>query len=937
MLKMLDHARQFRIGAPLSFIRWLFVIAAGILSSHSVLSAQSAPTAGATDTPQCRREIVASRDDKVIPSALRQLADLERARADESRLLPPLDTLAKAYEQNDLFEQAEQVLTRSLAIRERHNAPAGEIAATMAQLSIMQRSTGKLLEAITTLSRCRQRTEAAFGQNAIETSECQTSLGLLYSDVGQYAEAKPLLKRALEIRESRLGRYHADTARTMSIMGTFYRWLGDYRQSEHYYRLSQDVREKVLGSCSPSFATSIFFRGILHYEMGKFDEALALHRRALRIREQVLAPDDHATAHSLMGVGLTLVALGEYTQAEPVVNRALQLFEKIFGPLHPRTLLNLWSLSRLYMLTGRYGDAERLLVTGLQRTSTTQVPEMQWRFQDSYRELTQRRGHPSAAVYFGKQAVNTLQSLRANVSALGRDLQKTFVTEEKTAVFRSLADLMIEEGRLPEAQQVLTMLKEEEFFDFIRRDAVQDPRTTQTALTGQEEAWQKRYQEVNGRLAALGAEQEELRRKARSGLTEAEQARRTQVDADLRVARLAFDQFLGVIMKEVEITGAARAREVGERGLSNLRALQGTLSSLGNGVVTLHYLMGEEKLRILLTTPSVQIAREAKIGAKDLNRKIEQFRRVLQNPRSNVLPVAQELYALLIGPVAEDLRQAKAETLMISLDGTLRYLPLAALHDGKGYVIETYRLAIFTEAAKDKLKDTPQVNWRLAGLGLTRQVEGFSALPAVRKELEGIVRVGTMGVLPGEMHFDQAFTAVRLRDALDMAYPVLHVASHFVFQPGTESNSFLLLGDGNKLTLREMRENDLDFRNVDLITLSACETAVGGGKDANGQEIEGFGALAQKQGAKGVLATLWPVADESTGLLMQTFYRLRESGRLTKAEALRQAQLVLMGGQGGPGAERGAKRADASPAAATVANYAHPYFWAPFILMGNWL
>jgi CHAT domain-containing protein len=184
-------------------------------------------------------------------------------------------------------------------------------------------------------------------------------------------------------------------------------------------------------------------------------------------------------------------------------------------------------------------------------------------------------------------------------------------------------------------------------------------------------------------------------------------------------------------------------------------------------------------------------------------------------------------------------------------------------------------------------------------------------------------------VLPGEVHLDQEFTAARLRDALDMAYPVLHVASHFVFEPGTESNSFLLLGDGSRLTLLQMKESDLDFRNVDLITLSACDTAVGGGKDANGQEIEGFGALAQKQGAKGVIATLWPVADESTGLLMQNFYRLRESGRLTKAEALRQAQLALIGARGT--AETGGGAAGAKSA------YAHPYFWAPFILMGNWL
>jgi CHAT domain-containing protein len=246
------------------------------------------------------------------------------------------------------------------------------------------------------------------------------------------------------------------------------------------------------------------------------------------------------------------------------------------------------------------------------------------------------------------------------------------------------------------------------------------------------------------------------------------------------------------------------------------------------------------------------------------------------------------------------------------------------LHDGKRFLIEDYRVVLFTEAAKDKLKDKPQATWRAAALGMTRKVENFAALPSVKGELEGIIRTGNRGVLPGEVHLDDAFTANRLRDVLDKAYPVLHLASHFKFQPGTEANSFLLLGDGKYLSLKDLKEGDYRFEDVDLITLSACETAVGGGKDANGMEIEGLGALAQKQGAKGVLATLWPVADESTGLLMQQFYRLRESGKLTKAEALRQAQLGFLNST-----DRDAN--------ASKGQYRHPFYWAPFILMGNWL
>lgn len=151
---------------------------------------------------------------------------------------------------------------------------------------------------------------------------------------------------------------------------------------------------------------------------------------------------------------------------------------------------------------------------------------------------------------------------------------------------------------------------------------------------------------------------------------------------------------------------------------------------------------------------------------------------------------------------------------------------------------------------------------------------------------------------------------------------------------------------GKLITLAKLKSQNNLFGGVDLLTLSACETAVGGGKDAGGKEVDGLSIITQRQGAKAVLATLWPVADEGTARLMERFYRLREEQKLTKAEALRQAQLALLGAKVGAGgtagdAERGAKRSDGNTTATftpdPAAPFAHPYYWAPFVLMGNWL
>jgi CHAT domain-containing protein len=120
---------------------------------------------------------------------------------------------------------------------------------------------------------------------------------------------------------------------------------------------------------------------------------------------------------------------------------------------------------------------------------------------------------------------------------------------------------------------------------------------------------------------------------------------------------------------------------------------------------------------------------------------------------------------------------------------------------------------------------------------------------------------------------------------------------------------------------------------VQLLTLSACNTGLG-----DGTEVEGFGTLAQRQGAKAVIASLWPVADSSTSQLMQEFYRIRQSdSKLTKIEALQRAQLRLLGGEikpRGAAEERGVRLPRDQ---VRSRDYRHPYYWAPFFLMGNWL
>ena len=242
------------------------------------------------------------------------------------------------------------------------------------------------------------------------------------------------------------------------------------------------------------------------------------------------------------------------------------------------------------------------------------------------------------------------------------------------------------------------------------------------------------------------------------------------------------------------------------------------------------------------------------------------------------------------------------------------------------------------------------------------------ALPGVLDEMRGIIREEgqaegreerreasagkVLGVLPGVVKLDEQFTQEAMLSELRRQHKVVHIASHFQFQPGNETNSALLLGDGSFLSLAQIKAMPNIFGGVELLTLSACNTATGGA-GGDGKEVEGFGVLAQRQGAKAVVASLWPVADASTRLLMEEFYRIRNSqDGMLKAEALRQAQLELLHGDTGPSAraQRGKDQSTGAPATTArrglsegslsqlggKAPYAHPYFWAPFILIGNW-
>src|SRR2546423_7165134 len=280
------------------------------------------------------------------------------------------------------------------------------------------------------------------------------------------------------------------------------------------------------------------------------------------------------------------------------------------------------------------------------------------------------------------------------------------------------------------------MLKRDEYLQFIRRDGGETSAlAARAALSPEEAALEQRYREISDSVASIGRERGELA--AKQELTPDERRRMAELETQLEAANAAFQKFLDRL--EAEFAGAKAGGDKVYQ-LREAAGLQEVLREIGGGAVVLYTVVGAEKYYVILYTPDATIAREYPIKAEQLNAKIFALREALQNPSTDPRPVAAELYDIVVGPVAKDLEQAKAETLMWSLDGALRYVPVAALYDGEHYMVERYRNVVFTPASMARLKDEPTGRWRALGFGVSKPHGDFAALPSVPEELRGIIR-----------------------------------------------------------------------------------------------------------------------------------------------------------------------------------------------------
>lgn len=711
-------------------------------------------------------------------------------------------------------------------------------------------------------------------------------------------------------------------------IGFSYELLEDYPLSLEYYQKSLSVARK-----------SNEWRDIVRYtadiaftyaKMEKWEEATEFYKQSLELSKTYGTKEE--VAISTADVGWTLLESGKFAEALEYQNKALELFQSI-GVDENRA----------------YSPYYNSLLAQISRT---------------YYAL----GNKRLAIMYGKRAVNSIQNERQRLQNLDPISQKGFL-EKREKHYRRLAEWLVEAGRLVEAEQVLAMLKQEEVADYLRADRTFAAKLNlRIDYTAKEKEALAEYEEKSETLSAIGLEFSKLEELKRKGvkLNDEQEKQFAELNENLTKANQEFQNFLDELGKEF---GKGKDEGIGKgTGLN----IQGRLKGWGNGMSYIYTIVGDN-LNVVLHTSDVNVSKEStgKITSAELNKKIFAFREAVKNPNVDPRPLGKELYDVLIKPFEAELDASKTKTILWSLDANLRLLPLAALWDGKQYLGQKYQNVVITQAGLPDIGDEVSSNPNVLALGVSesKTVEEtlierkftFNALPSVPLELDSIVKTkkSKKGVLIGESLLNQQFTRKSFAEQLLKGYKIVHIASHFSMNAGDASRSFLLLGDGTTLTVNDLNIDPTikqKFQGVELLVLSACDTAVGyieRGEDddegSNGKEVEGFAYVAQQNGAKSIIATLWSVADESTALLMSEFYRIKKANpNLTKAEAMQMAQKQMIEGKLKVDKKvKKKKRAEVFGSEGDDKNlppfefdeskpFAHPYYWSPFVLIGNW-
>ena len=770
-------------------------------------------------------------------------------------------------------------------------------------------------------------------------------LAIAHQELGQWTEAQAALDRAWALAEG--------------VNDTFVQaqlWMSDGE-----YKLHMGATREALASWQQAESNYQRLKDDLGILRSRLNQAQALqvlgqYRQSLRLLEESsqqlgtgaersvnAATDGHAGAETqvlgLQALGTTLTAVGQWPLAEAKLQEGLAIAQQNrFPTLQASLLLNLGNLKKAMgetevaiqfyqqaaeadtdsptSLTARLNAVGLWVRQGKSDRVASLLPEMQ-------QQLNQTPS--SRETVYGR--VNLAESL-LQLNPRGYQLNAiTQLLDQALQEARQLKDVRGEAYALGQLGHVYEYSRRWREALVLTERAVQLAQSIQAQDVAMPWLWQEgrillAQGQRQGAIAAYGATLEtlqDLRQDLVALSPDVQFSFREQVEPVYR-------QFVKLLLADVDGLPSKQREERLQRSRQIIEGLQlatldnffrqacivGTPKRIDNidaQAAVIYPIVVEDRLEVVLSLPGQLLQHYGRaLDTQEANQVFTDIQAALTPlyEREEILPAAQTLYRWLIEPAEAMLEQQQIQTLVFVPDGFLRNIPMAVLHDGERFLVEKYNTAFAPGLQLLPLASESSAKLKVLTSGISERRQGFTALPNVETEIQQVE-----ALLPSQKLLNQQFTQSNLQSTVDdNQFSAVHFATHGQFSSNLD-DTFLLTWD-DRLTIGDLdallvRQN---LRNpIDLLVLSACQTARGDDRAALG-----LAGVAVRAGARSTLASLWSVADDSTAQLVSEFYRrLIENGE-TKADALRQAQLSLLRSE----------------------EYGHPYYWAPFVMVGNW-
>ncbi len=788
---------------------------------------------------------------EILKQATKEFA----ARGDRTSQALALSNLSLAYQQLSSWEEATKAISDSLQLLQDPtlNKRLQVLAQVLDIQGRLQFLTGQTQQAIDSWQQSRamyQQLGDVSGalKSRINSVQALRSLGLFNRSLSELTEIDKALTSTPDSVTKAVG---------LRSFGDVLQLVGDFERSKKVLQQSLVVAQNLL---SPeNISGALFSLGNTSRAQQNTSEALSFYQQAALTANPTLKLQSQLNQLSL------LIELEQFTEAQKLLPQIeTQLKQLPGGRATVYAQINFaQSLKRLKDVSNPPKIAE-LLTAAIKQARSLQDPRLEAYALGSLGQLYEQNQQVTEAKNLTEQSLLIAQSINAPAISyrfqwqLGRLLKAEGKTEEAIASYT-------------EAVKSLQSL---------RSDLV----ATNSNI---EFSFRSSVEPVYRQLVGLLLE---------SAQPTGEIANLSKSQKNLAEARNIFES-----LQAAELVNFFRSE--------CLTATPVQIDQLDKQAAVIYPVILEDRLEVILSLPQ-QPLRHYTTSLKDseVEKVLSQLRQLLVKRTSRAfLPLSQQVYDWLIRPAEADLSLNQVKTLVFVLDGSLRNIPMAALHDGKQYLLEKYSLALTPGLQLLPPESLQQGQLKVLTAGLTEARQNFPALANVAVELKQIQsQLPTVELLNGQ------FTNQALQTALDsVPFPVVHIASHGQFS-STAEDTFILTWDSriNVNQLDNLLRTSDRTKAIELLVLSACRTVAGDRRAALG-----LAGVAIRAGARSTVAGLWYVSDAATVPLMSRFYQELASTTVTRAEALRRAQLVLL----------------------QDPQYRHPVYWAAYVLVGNWL